>query len=123
MSLYERIGGGPAVSTAVERFYVRVMADPMLEPFFEHVDLARLKSHQLAFLSQALGGPQEYSGSAMSRVHARLRIQQRHFDAVAGHLVETLRELGVGEEIVGEVVAAVTPLASQIVNTVGAASA
>jgi hemoglobin len=52
-----------------------------------------------------------------------LRIEQRHFDAVAGHLVETLRELGVGEEIVGDVVAAVTPLASQIVNTMGAASA
>ena len=59
----------------------------------------------------------------MSRAHARLRIEQRHFDAVAGHLVETLRELGVSEEIVGDVVAAVTPLASQIVNTIGAASA
>jgi hemoglobin len=122
MTLYERIGGAPAVTAAVERFYVRVLADPMLEPFFENVDLARLKRHQLAFLSQALGGPQEYSGATMSRAHARLRIEQRHFDAVAGHLVETLRELGVGEEIIGEVVDAVAPLASQIVNT-GAASA
>ncbi len=94
----------------------------MLGPFFRDVNMARLKGHQFAFLSQALGGPQEYSGATMSRAHARLRIEQRHFDAVAGHLVETLRELGVGEEIIGEVVAAVTPLASQIVNT-GAASA
>jgi hemoglobin len=123
MSLYERIGGAPAVTAAVERFYVRVLADPMLAPFFENINIARLKRHQLAFLSQALGGPQEYSGASMSRAHARLSIEQRHFDAVAGHLVETLRELGVGEEIVGEVVAAVTPLASQIVNTVGAAGA
>lgn len=123
MTPYERIGGAPAVAAAVERFYVRVLADPILEPFFENVDLARVKRHQLAFLSQALGGPQEHSGATMSRAHARLRIEQRHFDAVAGHLVETLRELGVGEEIVGDVVAAVTPLASQIVNTLGAASA
>jgi len=123
MTFYERIGGATAVSAAVERFYARVVADPMLEPFFKDVDMARLKAHQLAFLSQAMGGPRKYSGATMSRAHARLSIEQRHFDAVAGHLVGTLRELGIGEEIVGEVVAVVSPLASQIVNTVGAASA
>lgn len=123
MTPYERIGGAPAVLAAVDRFYVRVLADPLLEPFFRDVNMERVKAHQRAFLSQAMGGPHQYSGATMSRAHARLRIEQRHFDAVAGHLVETLRELGVSEEIVGDVVAAVTPLASQIVNTMGAASA
>jgi hemoglobin len=123
MTLYERIGGKPAVNAAVEQFYVRVVADPMLQPFFGNADMARLKAHQLAFLSQALGGPQEYSGATMARAHARLSIEQKHFDAVAVHLVETLRELGVPESIVSEVAAAVTPLASQIVNSNGAAEA
>jgi hemoglobin len=89
----------------------------MLEPFFKGIDMARLKAHQFAFLSQALGGPQRYSGASMSRAHSRLRIEQRHFDAVAVHLVEALRELGVSEGIISEVAAAVTPLAGQIVNT------
>jgi hemoglobin len=123
MTLYDQIGGKPAISAAVERFYVRVLADPMLAPFFEKVDIPRLKAHQLAFLSQTLGGPQQYSGAAMARAHARLSIEQRHFDAVATPLVETLRELGVNEEIVAGVVTAIAPLAQQIVNTVGAASA
>jgi hemoglobin len=122
MTLYERVGGEAAINVAVERFYVRVLADPMLEPFFKDIDMPRLKSHQFAFLSQALGGPQRYAGAAMSRAHSRLRIEQRHFDAVAGHLVETLRELGVAEDVVQDVVAAVAPLAAQVVNT-GAASA
>ena len=56
----------PAVNAAVERFYVRVLADPMLAPFFTDVNMERLKGHQFAFLSQALGGPQQYSGATMS---------------------------------------------------------
>lgn len=123
MTLYEKLGGEPAVSVAVDRFYVRVLRDPLLAAFFQNADLPRLKRHQFAFLSQALGGPQHYSGASMSKAHQRLRIEQRHFDAVAGHLVETLRELGVGVETIGEVVEAVAPLAKQIVNTMGAVSA
>jgi hypothetical protein len=34
-TLYERIGGQPAVQAAVGRFYERVMADPSLAPFFQ----------------------------------------------------------------------------------------
>jgi len=123
MSLFVRIGGEPAINAAVDRFYERVLADPMLAPFFKHVSMQRLIAHQFTFLSQALGGPQHYSGSSMSAAHARLRIEHRHFQAVSVHLVETLRELGVSEDIVAEVAAALTPLASQIVNTPESASA
>jgi hemoglobin len=79
--------------------------------------MARLKAHQFAFLSQALGGPKQYSGASMRDAHSRLAIEQRHFDSVAVHLVEALRELGVPDYIVSEIAAAVTPLSSQIVNT------
>lgn len=122
MTLSERIGGEPAVRVAVGQFYVRVLADPLLASFFESADIGRLKALQFAFLSQAMGGPRKYTGASMRHAHARLRIEDRHFTAVAGHLVETLRSLGVSEEIVGEVAAALTPLAAEIVNT-GAAGA
>lgn len=122
MTLYDRFGGEPAMVAAVDRFYARVLADPMLAPFFTNIAMPRLKRHQLAFLSQALGGPRQYSGASMSKAHAHLRIERRHFNAVAGHLLQTLRELGVADDLIDEVAAAVTPLSTQIVNT-GAAVA
>ncbi len=115
--LYERIGGAPAVQAAVDRFYERVLADPLLQGFFTGVPLPRLKAHQFAFLSQALGGPKQYSGTSMRKAHRHMAIEQRHFDAVAVHLVGTLRELSVPEDVVEEVARAVTPLQSQVVNT------
>ena len=33
-SLYERLGGPRAIFAAVEEFYVRVLDDPQLAPFF-----------------------------------------------------------------------------------------
>ena len=115
-TLYQRIGGEIAIHAAVDRFYERVL-DPSLNHFFINVNMARLKGHQFAFLSQALGGPKQYSGTSMEVAHAKLAIEQYHFDLVATHLVQTLQELGVSEEIIEGVVAAVAPLGSQIVNT------
>ena len=100
MTIYQRIGGEAAISAAVDRFYERVLADPALSHLFTGVSIFRLKAHQFAFLSQALGGPKQYSGSSMRGAHSKIAIEQRHFDSVAVHLVETLRELDVPEDIV-----------------------
>jgi hemoglobin len=117
MSLYEEIGGQPAVEAAVNRFYERVTVDPILEHFFKNMDIRQLKVHQIAFLTQAMGGPERYNGAAMDRAHAHLRIEQRHFDAVAGHLVGTLQDLSVPEHLIAAVVERIAPLAPQVVNT------
>ena len=117
LTLYDRVGGEAAVRAAVNRFYERVLADPDLQGFFTTVSLARLKAHQFAFLSQVLGGPRQHSGASMRDAHSRLAIEQRHFDSVAVHLVETLRELGVSEEIIATIATALTPLSAEIVNT------
>jgi len=116
-TLYDRLGGEPALRKAVELFYERVLADPQLSPFFTDIAMNRLQSHQYAFLSQACGGPRQYQGESMAKAHAHLSIEQKHFDAVAGHLVETLRSLGVSEEMIEEVVGKVAPLAPQIVTS------
>jgi hemoglobin len=116
-TLYQRVGGEAAINAAVDRFYERILADASINHFFRGISMGRLKAHQFAFLSLAVGGPKQYSGVSMSAAHAKLAIEQSHFDSVAVHLVETLRELGVSEEVIHEVAEAVTPLANQIVNT------
>ena len=116
-SIFERLGGAPAVGAAVEKFYERVLADPTLQPFFVKTNMKWLKTRQAQFLGQAFGGPATYQGQGMKEAHAHLAIERRHFDRVAAHLVDTLTALGVSESLIGEVVAVAAPLASEIVNT------
>jgi truncated hemoglobin YjbI len=46
-TLYEKLGGAPAVEAAVAHFYKKVMADPLLVPFFEGVDMKKQAKKQV----------------------------------------------------------------------------
>jgi hemoglobin len=115
VSIYAKIGGAPSVSLAVDGFYERVIGDPSLAHYFEGVDLARLKSHQRAFIGAALGGPETYPGRDMAAAHAGLGITAEDFGRVVQHLVDTLTALGVDEETIASIGEALAPLQEQIV--------
>ncbi len=104
-TLYERIGGTQAVSAAVNLFYKKVTADPLLMPFFEGVDMMRLMHHQIVCLSYAFGGIPEYSGNSMREAHEHLNLKEEHFSAVAQRLKATLGELNVPKDVQDEVMA------------------
>jgi hemoglobin len=104
MSVYDAIGGPRMVRTTVDVLYRRLLADPQVRPYFDGVDLGRLSAHQRAFLSAALGGPNLYGGRDMAAAHEGLGIDDAAFDALAEHLIATLRDLGADPEAVRVVV-------------------
>lgn len=112
MSIYDSIGGAPAVRVAVDKFYERVLSDPQLAHYFGRVDMDKLKSHQRAFIAAAIGGPDVYQGRDMARAHANLGITDSDFDAVVRHLVATLTELRVPNEIIADIGNALAPRTS-----------
>jgi hemoglobin len=101
VSDYDRIGGASAVSAVVSNFYEKVVADPQLADFFTNVDMPRLKRHQVLLISYVLGGPAKYDGRELRDAHAGLPITSEHFKLVVTHLVASLEEAGVPEEIIG----------------------
>ena len=115
-TLYDKLGADAGITKAVDEFYTRVVADPDLAPFFSGVDMTALRRHQVAMLSAATGGPTQYTGRDMQTAHAGLGITDAHFDRVVEHLAGTLADLGVDQETIGEVAAALTPLRSAIVT-------
>lgn len=105
-SLYERIGGEPAINAAVDKFYEKVLADERIKHFFEGVDTAKLNRMQKGFLTFAFGGPANYSGKGMEAAHRKLveekGLNDSHFDAVIENLGATLVELGVPGDLIAE---------------------
>ncbi len=53
-------------------------------------------------MAWAFGGPEEYRGRDLRTAHRHLGLDDRHFDAIAGHLRATLRELGIAPELIEE---------------------
>jgi hemoglobin len=116
VSIYEAIGGEPALVAVVDDFYARVLADPQLAGFFAGVNMAKLKGMQVEFFAAALGGPDVYQGGSMRQVHAGRGISQGDFDKVAFHLVAALAGAGVPGETINQIVTAIAPLADDIVS-------
>ncbi|MBI3903983.1 MAG: group 1 truncated hemoglobin [Nitrosomonadales bacterium] len=107
-SLFEKIGGAPAVNAAVDIFYRKVLADNRIKHFFDGVDMAKQATKQKAFLTLAMGGPNNYSGEDMRKGHAHLvakGLNDSHFDAVMENLGATLTELKVPGELIAQAAA------------------
>ncbi len=116
-TIYERIGGTEAIEQVVDDFYVRVLADPELAPFFVGTRMPKLKQRQVEFFAAALGGPEPYRGAGMREVHTGRGITQKHFDLVVEHLVAALTGAGVDQATVEEIVSALAPLAPDIATS------
>ena len=117
ISLYERLGGEAMIATLIPAFYVRVLADPELGPFFQHSSLEKLHAMQHEFFIMATGGPVEYSGKPLAHVHHGRGITRGHFSRFTGHLVETLFDMGVTQAEADEVIERINRLSNEVVGT------
>jgi hemoglobin len=115
-SAYEAIGGSAALAAAVDNFYGRLLADPVLGPMFPNGAGNRHRRYVVTMLAQALGGPERYRGPDIARAHRGLGISDTHFDRAAAHLTATLDELGVPCRLADQVVGIVAGLRPAVVT-------
>jgi len=94
-TLYDRLGGEPAVGAVVNEFYDRVLADDQVAHYFDDVEMSDQRSHQTKFLSAVTGGPTQYEGDDMQTAHEGMGISDAEFGAIATHLDGALREFDV----------------------------
>ena len=101
-TLYEWIGGLPALTRLTERFYERVRGHEVLSPVFASMNGDHPR-HVAAFLAEVLGGPTEYSSSRGGHPHMVQRHLNRHLTqeqrrAWVALLLDTADELGLPDD-------------------------
>ncbi len=115
-SLYERLGGKGAITAVVDDFVARCAADSRINGKFARTDIARLKANLVDQVCEATGGPCTYSGRDMRTTHDGMSVTGGEFDALVADLVATLDKFGVGEAEKGELLNALAPMRSDIVE-------
>jgi GrpB-like predicted nucleotidyltransferase (UPF0157 family)/truncated hemoglobin YjbI len=107
-SLYDILGGQETISAVVEEFYQRILADASINHYFSHLDMEKLYTHQTAFVTQILGGPNHYEGRSMHETHQHLhlvaalecfKVPQVYIDAVMSKVARLEREV-LGHELI-----------------------
>ena len=89
-SLYNRLGGKPAITAVVDQFVANVAADRRINGRFATTDIPRLKGHLVDQVCSATGGPCAYSGRDMKRTHTGMGITTAEFEALVQDLVAAL---------------------------------
>ncbi|HRI12826.1 MAG TPA: group III truncated hemoglobin [Verrucomicrobiota bacterium] len=84
-SIYERMGGAPALKDLLRHFYADVRQDRVLAPIFEariHDWPKHLETIQ-SFWARQTGGPSNYAGG-FATAHLPLDLQEEHFQRWLG---------------------------------------
>lgn len=122
-TLYERLGGLPAISVVVSDFIDVLVPDPILNenPAInaarERVPAAYLKYHVTAMVCQATGGPCTYHGRGMEESHAHLNITEEEWDRMVELFLEVLAKYDVPEAETQELLEIVGSTKSAIVTS------
>jgi hemoglobin len=115
-SLYDRLGGQPAVTAVVDDFVGNVAADNRINGFFARTDIPRLKKNLVDQICQGTGGPCTYTGRDMRTAHKGMNITDAQFNALVEDLVKTLDKFKVPEKEKGELLGVLGPMKPQIVG-------
>jgi hemoglobin len=89
-SLYERLGGKPAITAVVDDFIGNVSGDTRINKRFANADVPKLKSRLVDQVCEATGGPCKYTGASMRDAHTGMKITDGEFNALVEDLVKSL---------------------------------
>lgn len=117
-SLYDRLGGKPAIEQVVDLFLSNVGADPRINTAFVNADAARLRAMLIAQICDAAsaGTACHYTGKSMPEVHKGMAITDAQFDAIVEDLVAALATAGVGAAEQADLLAVLGPMRPEIVG-------
>lgn len=98
-TLYETLGGEPAVRAILQTLYDALFEDPIVGFLFAGKDKAHLVTQQVTFTCQFLGGPERYTGKPLPEAHAALPLLPGHFDRRHHLLRQALEQHGAPDEV------------------------
>jgi len=115
-SLYERLGGLPAIQAVVDDFVANVAADTRINRRFANANIPLLKKHLVDQVCEATDGPCKYTGRSMRETHRGMNITEAEFNALVEDLVKTLDKLKVPAKEKTELVLLLAPMKNDIVG-------
>ena len=118
-TLYEKIGGKDTVEKAANFLYVNILRDDRINEFFKDVDIEKQKRKMTAFLTYIFGGPSLYTGKSMRKAHKKVverGLSDEHVDAMMECVNATLRELGIKQDLIEEVISEIEKHRDDVLN-------
>ncbi len=115
-SLYDRLGGKPAITAVVDDFIGNVAGDTRINRRFADANIPQLKTMLVDQICEASGGPCTYRGQTMKAAHKGMKISEAEFNALVEDLVKSLDKFKVGAREKNELLSALGGMKGDVVG-------
>lgn len=115
-SLYQAFGGKDGMFKMVNDFVDIIAVDPRLKPAFVDADLERTAAMLNEQFCELTGGPCTYSGKDMKTTHAKLKISNAQFNALAEDLQTAMDMHGIPSRAQNKLLAKLAPMQRDVVT-------
>ena len=116
-SLYQALGGQGGLTTLMDRFMERLLADARMRPFFKDADQQHVKEQLVLQLCEVSGGPCRRDGPDMKKAHDGMDVTRGDFNALVEVLQDTMDAQGIPFVAQNRLLAKLAPMHRQIINT------
>ena len=99
-TLFDAVGGLPALKKVHKIFYDKVYAHPWLGKFFEGHSQEAIENRQTSFMAVKMGGDVTYMGKEPRMAHRAMYITEELFDLRTELLRDSLKEAGVPLDLI-----------------------
>jgi hemoglobin len=115
-SLFDRLGGQPAINAVVHEFVVTTKADARISQFFLNTDPVKLEAAMDDHVCAITGGGCTYKGKTMVAAHTGMKLSHADFAAFMDDLQRVLAKLNVPARETHEVLGAFNGLEPEVVG-------
>ncbi|MGV3525299.1 MAG: group I truncated hemoglobin [Candidatus Sericytochromatia bacterium] len=115
-SLYQRLGGMPAIEAVVSDFTGIIAQDERINGFFIGADVNEINRLLAEQICQASGGPCVYTGRDMISVHTGMNITEVQFNALVEDLIKSLDRHRVPAREQQELLTLLASMKEEIIN-------
>jgi truncated hemoglobin YjbI len=99
-TLFDELGGEPALRAIINDFVGRIFSDMMIGFFFRNADQRRIAELEYQHAAEHLGGPVKYRGKPLAQAHAPHRIMGGQFNRRRELLKKTLADHKAPERVI-----------------------
>lgn len=114
--LFQAFGGQAGLTSLMDDFMVRLLADPRTGPQFKPSNQQRVKEQLVSQFCALGGGPCVYKGADMQTAHSNLEITKADFHALVEVLQASMDAQGIAFRRQNEMLALLAPMHRNIIT-------
>lgn len=115
-TLYEQLGGKPAITKVVHDMILNVAADNRINHFFAKTNIPHLQMELVNQVCEGTGGPCKYTGLSMQQAHKGMNLSTADFNALVEDLQKSMDSNHVPLGLQNQLLAILAPMEPSVVH-------